>query len=143
MNKWLISLFVILCASAMSIASVKAAVYEAPFVATGGGQVPGSEGKVNEDGSYKVEIPTAIPNTKFEVCRIDFINGPVWLADVTTTDDGELKKIGLPGAILPGNYEQFGFLVSEDSGDVLGVPLDDCSGTLRWVSGFTLLAPAP
>ena len=137
MKKAFTSLLAVLFASVIGIHPALAAVYEGPFVAVGGSQVPGSEGKVNEDGSYKVELLTGIPNTKFEICRIDFTNGPVWLADVTTTEDGELKKIGLPGAIPPGNYEQFSFLVSQDSA------LDDCSGTLMWASGFTLLAPTP
>lgn len=131
MKKVFISLLAVLFASVINIHAALAAIYEAPFVNAGGDQVAGSEGKVNTDGSYKVEIPTTgMPETTFSICRIDFNHGSVWLADTMTTDDGELKKIGLTGDIPAGNYEQFSFLVSQGSGN-------DCSDPL-WVSGFTL-----
>lgn len=130
MKKVFTSLLAVLFASVINIHAALAAIYEAPFVNAGGDQVAGSEGKVNADGSYKVEILTGMPETMFSICRIDFNHGSVWLADKMTTDDGELKEIGPAGAILPGNYAQFSFLVSQGSGNDCSVPL--------WVSGFTL-----
>lgn len=63
MKKAFTTLLPVLLGNVISVHAALAAVYEAPFVTVGGIQAPGSEGKVNEDGSYKVEILTGIPRT--------------------------------------------------------------------------------
>ena len=134
MKKTFSTLVAVLLANVIATQVAHATVYEAPFVAVGGGQVLGSEGKVNEDGSYKVELQIpAFPNTTFEVCAV-YDGGYLFLTDVTTTEDGELKAVGLEGAIPAGNYQQFSFVVGADSAN-------DCLGTPMWLSGFTLPVP--
>lgn len=113
-------------------AAYAGAVYEAPFVAAAGAEVLDSEGKVGSDGSYKVEIEPVTADTDFEVCIVDVNGGEAFLADATSDEDGELKSVGAAGAVPAGNYEEFSFRVRDDSLS------DDCSGTLRWASGYTL-----
>ena len=129
MKKLSMALLAMLFANVISVSAARAAIYETPFLASDGLgylMVSGSEGKVNEDGSYKVEILTGEPNFTFAVCSITALDPiPQYLTDATSDSDGELKQFGtLPAGVYPG----FAFLIS----DTAGV----CSGVVRFVSGF-------
>lgn len=110
-------------------------IFESPFVAISDGvEVLGSEGKVGRFGQFKVEIQTASSNTTFGICKVTG-GSETFLADATTDDDGELKAVGGAGSIAVGNYAEFSFRVRTDSAN-------DCSGTLMWESGFSVVPPA-
>jgi len=146
-----LSMLTVLCVTLLSVQAAGAAaapgrpprptqspipiVYETPFNVFGGAQVEGSEGKVDLNGNYKVELLTEIPSTSFDVCMIHsgLTNGPELLQMVMTDPDGQL--LTLPDSIDPGHYEQFSFTIHAVG---LNGP---CSGDPLWISGFTIQAP--
>ena len=71
--------------------AVAEGIFEAPFVANAGAEVDGSEGKIERDGDYKVEIEPVTPSTTFEICLVDVNLGTVFLRDEDSDADGELK----------------------------------------------------
>lgn len=105
-------------------------LYEAPFIAEGGSEVDGSEGKVGDDGSFKVEIlgDLADADMLFAVCTVSG-GAESFLANTTADEDGEIKAEGAASTIS-GTKSEFSFRVREGS--------DTCSGDVRWRSGFTL-----
>ena len=69
--------------------------FEAPFLEVSTStEVPGSEGKLNTNGDYKVEIEDVAVGT-YQVCIVDnSTNVPYFLEDVILDEDGELKAEG-------------------------------------------------
>jgi hypothetical protein len=128
MKKVFTTLLAVLFANIIVIQVARAAIYEAPFVGADG-MVLGSEGKVRgEDKYWKVEILTEEASTTFAICAYDSINGPMFLADATTDEDGELKHTG---TLLSGTYPGFSFVIYSTAGACV-------AGNERWISGFTL-----
>lgn len=131
-----LAIFTAVAALALSLTAgtayaFKGEAFESPFVATDGIEVSGSEGKVGVLGQFKVEIDTATPDTIYNIC---IVNGVVeaFLAQATTDEDGELKATGGNGSVPTStDYEEFAFRV-RDADD------SECTGTLRWASGFSL-----
>lgn len=79
-------------------------VFECPFVEDDGSEIDGSEGKIERDGDYKVEIegsPIAC-ETEYTVCLCDVNAGCVALETLTTgecPDEVELKSTGSVGGV--------------------------------------------
>lgn len=128
MKKVFISLLAVLFANIIVIQVARAAIYEAPFVGADG-MVLGSEGKVRgEDNYWKVEIPTGEASTTFAICAYNPINGPMFLADATTDEDGELKHTG---TLPSGTYSGFSFILYSTPGEC-------AEGYEQFISGFAL-----
>ena len=100
-------------------------VFECPFVEDGGSEIGGSEGKIERDGDYKVEIegsPIAC-ETEYTVCLCDENAGCVALDTLTTgecPDEDELKSTGNVGAgDLQAPYFQVWTGTDCESGDLV------------------------
>ena len=110
--------------------------FEAPFIDVDTGlEVQGSEGKLNTDGRYKVEIETATPLTDYQVCISNSMNVPHFLQNVTTDEDGELKAVG---NVLDNNAINY---IQAPSFQVRSGSADNCSGTLVYESGLAIASP--
>jgi len=109
--------------------------FEAPFIDVDTGmEVQGSEGKLNTDGRYKVEIETGDPNVTYEVCIHYVPNMTGFLQDKTTDEDGELKAEGnILDTVIVQYLQAPSFQVRLDSAN------DDCSGTLVYESGLAII----
>jgi hypothetical protein len=106
--------------------------FEAPFIDVGAEQeVQGSEGKLNTNGEYKVEIETGVPNATYQVC-INTMNVPAFLQEMTTDEDGELKAKGNILATVIIQYLQ------APSFQVRTAPSGTCGGTLVYESGLAI-----
>ena len=93
MSKSLLSLFVavlFVLGFTAGIANAGKGIFEAPQVSNDGVEVSGSEGKIERDGDYKVEIEPVTPSTTFDIC-LDDTSGTDILRDGTSDADGELK----------------------------------------------------
>jgi hypothetical protein len=110
--------------------------FEAPFIDVGTSQeVPGSEGKLNTNGQYKVEIETGAANalTDFKICINNFTNVPLFLQPVTADEDGELKaegNIGVTTIIQAPSFQVWSGGIAET-----------CDGTLVYESGLAIVSP--
>ena len=111
--------------------------FEAPFIDVDAqAEVPGSEGKLNTDGRYKVEIETATPLADYQVCINDYMNVPHFLQNVTTDEDGEFKA---EGNILDTVAIQY---LQAPSFQVRSGSAGNCAGTLVYESGLAI-TPSP
>jgi hypothetical protein len=101
-------------------------IFEAPMVsASSGAEVPGSEGKIERDGIFKVEIPTADPGT-YTLCVHQGLPS-IALGTTSLADAGELKFEGdLSAMTLVAPY----FVIHSGT---------DCSGADAYLSGLTLI----
>lgn len=115
-------------------------IFEAPLVADGSAEVAGSEGKIERDGDYKVEIEGIAALTPFEICIFDVQVGLVFLQDPTSDADGELKVDSNLNADAAGSFPaattttlQAPTLQVRESG------ADDCSGAVIWESGMDVV----
>ncbi len=122
----------------------KKGIFEGPMVDTAAGtctdtepdgECDGSEGKVEGNGDWKVEI-NGVPviADQYEVCIDDVLADPVSLADELDPegDPGELKATDADGNIVPSNtYQRPSLQVRADTGD-------PCTGTLHFETGFAL-----
>ncbi|TDI95898.1 MAG: hypothetical protein E2O29_03600, partial [Deltaproteobacteria bacterium] len=99
MSKSLLSLFVaVLLVVGFAVVNTMAApgekgVFESPQVSNGGVEVDGSEGKIERDGDYKIEIEPITPNLTVQICIFDINLGIVFLQDTASDADGELKVV--------------------------------------------------
>jgi hypothetical protein len=110
--------------------------FEAPFVDVAlQTEVPGSEGKIGDEGQFKVEINTA-PDSPLQICLVTENLEPLFLADVVSDEDGELKVEGtLPlGASIPTTLQAPRFQV------LTGAPAT-CGGGVVFESGLTVTVP--
>jgi hypothetical protein len=115
-------------------------IFEAPMVPVNGacdlvygGECDDSEGKVERNGDWKVEIQGVTPDEDYEVCLHD-AGGFQWLAEVTSDEDGELKatELSLGAAhVAIGTYQRPRLVVRLDRGG-------DCDGPHQYDSGFAL-----
>lgn len=80
-------------------------IFEAPQVVDMGAEVGGSEGKIERNGDYKVEIdPAFAASTTFDICIFDINLGTVFLQQAASDADGELKVTSDLGADNPGFF---------------------------------------
>jgi len=111
-----------------------AGIFEAPMVDDDDVQVLGSEGKFDNAGNWKFETSGLIEDIDYQIC-IDAaaLGDPMWLADATADEDGEIKSDYLiAGFSLPaGNYQAPSFQVYTGSPGT-------CDGTLVQESGLTI-----
>ena len=101
-------------------------IFEAPMVsATTGAEVPGSEGKIERDGIFKVEVPAADAGM-YTLCVHQGLSS-IPLGTTTLTTGGELKFEGdLSAMTLVAPY----FVIHSG---------DSCTGSDAYVSGLTLI----
>ena len=138
-------LFVVGLTAGMAHADHKAGhfngIFEAPFVADGGSEFAGSEGKIGRDGSWKVEIPGfETTEATYDIC-LETTDGKTLLRNGVVVSDSELKEECLAaagacsaggGSPVPGGDHQAPRLqVRED--DV------DCDGAIEAESGLTVV----
>ena len=91
-------------------------------------EVPGSEGKIERYGAYKVEIPSADPGT-YTLCLHHGGGNMVLGAPVVLAESDELKFEGdLTAMTLVAPY--FGIHLGED-----------CSAAAAFVSGLSVVDP--
>lgn len=110
--------------------------FEVPFIdVVAQAEVPGSEGKLNTDGRYKVEIETGDADATYQVCIHYEGIATEWLQDVTTDEDGELKAEGNILATIAVDYLQ------APSFQVRSGSAGNCSGTLVYESGLAIASP--
>jgi hypothetical protein len=111
--------------------------FEAPFLdvtdPAAPVEVPGSEGKLNTNGEYKVEIETGSSDATFKVCISNSMNVPLFLQDETTDEDGELKAEGniLDDYVID-HIQAPSFQVWSGGDD------ETCNGTLVYESGLAI-----
>lgn len=101
-------------------------IFEAPMVNTSTlAEVPGSEGKIERDGAYKVEIPSADPGT-YSLC-LHYAGGNMVLGDpIVLAEADELKFEGdLATMTLVAPY--FGIH-----------PAADCTTAATYMSGLSV-----
>jgi len=111
--------------------------FEAPFIDVDTGmEVQGSEGKLNTDGRYKVEIETATPLTEYKVCINNSMDVPHFLKNEATDEDGELKAVGNVLDNNGINYIQAPSFQVWSGGDS-----ETCNGTLVYESGLAIISP--
>lgn len=95
----LAALLAFLVAISFSVGSPRAqgqGIFEAPMVDVNPGpnaEVPGSEGKIEREGEFKVEIP-GTPAGTYTVCLFHDDVTSHFLGTVTVDEDGELKLEG-------------------------------------------------
>jgi hypothetical protein len=94
MKKMIQSIIVVtaaLCLAWISASVAHGGTFEASSVNAAGGQVRDSEGEIERNGDYKVEVRTARAATTFEVCLAveDGLNA--FLRDAVSDEDGELQ----------------------------------------------------
>jgi hypothetical protein len=141
MTKTILSIAVLTAALSMAwsypaVAQQFRGTFEAPFVdvalQTG---VPGSEGKIGDEGQFKVEIQTA-PGSAFQICLVTENLDPLFLADVVSDEDGELRVEGtLP--LAPGTPTT----LQAPRFQVLTGASGTCGGTLVFESGLSVTVP--
>jgi len=105
-------------------------IFESPFVTNAGSQVDDSEGKIDEDGDWKVESYDLGDTECYDICLCDENGGQVVLvANVCTDEDGELKAIG---TLSSGNYQAVSFKIIQ--------AIDTCGSepTIVQESGLTV-----
>ena len=101
-------------------------IFESPMVsASSGAEVLGSEGKIERDGVFKVEVPTVEPGT-YTLCVHQGLSS-IPLGTTTLAESGEVKLEGdLSAMTLVAPY----FVIHTGS---------DCAGPEAYVSGLTLI----
>jgi hypothetical protein len=111
--------------------------FEAPFVdVVAQVEVAGSEGKIGDEGQFKVEIETAQAATAFQICLVTANLAPLFLADAVSDEDGELKvESTLP--LAPGTPTT---LQAPRFQVLTGAP-GTCGGTLVFETGLTVIVP--
>ena len=123
-----------------------AGIFEAPFVADGGAEFEGSEGKIGRDGSWKVEIPGFGEVTEAETYQIclETTAGTTLLRSGVSVSDSELKQVCLAGggvcstgggSPVPAGDQQAPRLQVREAPDD-----GDCSGAIVAESGLTVVA---
>ena len=113
--------------------------FEVTFIAVSTGtEVPGSEGKLNTNGQYKVEIE-GIAAGIYQVCIVDnSMNMPYFLEDVIVDEDGELNANG--------NFlDTYGGVayIHAPSFQVRSGSQGACDGTPMYESGVAFTTPSP
>jgi hypothetical protein len=123
-----------------------AGIFEAPFVADGGAEFEGSEGKIGRDGSWKVEIPgfgVVTEAETYEIC-LETTDATTSLRSGVSVSDTELKEVclafgggctGGTGSPVPAGNNQAPRL------QVRETPTGDpCTGDIVAESGLTVVA---
>ena len=117
--------------------NLKGTQFESPFVVDGGDEVPGSEGKVDDFGNYKVEIPLDEPATEdvtYSLCFKASEQAEVFLQNIDVfMGDDEVFAENEDAEALEGMTFQAPSFVVRAGGD-------DCNGDALWESGFTTAA---
>ena len=118
--------FALLLGLTASAAHAGKGIFEAPLVnASIGAEVPGSEGKIERTGAYKVEVPTADPGT-YTLCLNTVGSSLVLGTPIVLAEAGELKFVGdLTAMTLVAPY----FAIHAGA---------DCSATAAYVSGLSV-----
>ncbi|HXH83167.1 MAG TPA: hypothetical protein VNN07_09590 [Candidatus Tectomicrobia bacterium] len=88
-------------------------------------EVPGSEGKIERDGTFKVEVPVVDPGT-YTLCLHTGLTS-VALGTATLAEAGELK---FQGDLGPMTLAAPAFVIHSGS---------DCAGPDAYLSGLTIL----
>ena len=116
----------LLLALTTSAAHAGKGVFEAPMVSVvSGAEVPGSEGKIERDGTFKAEIPTADPGT-YTLCVHQGLSS-IPLGTTTLVEADELKFEGdLSAMTLVAPY----FVIHTGG---------DCTGAEVYMSGLTII----
>lgn len=116
---------------------VRKALFKSPFVSDAGAQVYRSEGKIDEQGNYKVKTTTA-PMTEYKICLFDIANTTYFLQNASSDEDGELKVIGsLLGVLGAGEVDLQAVSIMILSGGTSNT----CNGLKVQESGFTVDIP--
>lgn len=114
-------------------------IFEAPLVADGSAEVAGSEGKIERDGDYKVEIEGIAALTPFEICIFDVQVGLVFLQDSTSDADGELKVDSNLNTDAAVSFPVGTTTLQAPTLQVRESGADDCSGAVIWESGMDVV----
>ena len=145
MSKSLLSLFVaVLLVVGFAVVNTMAApgekaVFESPMVPTGtdgctespAGECSESEGKIERNGDWKVEINGVPASTPYDICIEDDYAGETKIGDTTSNSDGELKATEASGdEVQNDTYVNPRLVVRDDD-------VTDCAGTEQFTTGFS------
>jgi hypothetical protein len=147
-RRQLTALLALLVAVSFNVGTAQAkgqGIFEAPMVDVNPGpnlEVPGSEGKIEREGEFKVEIP-GIPAGNYRVCLFHDDTVSHFLGTALVEEDGELKIEGnltMDPAAPP--VEPGAVLVNPDFRVFLGAE-GECTGAPEFRSGLMIVGAIP